>query len=149
MSKPSPRYGLQIYEDECTTNDGGDIIAPSCPEPVVTETVCSLCGFDWEDHGENPTTDDCIRLLRDRVEDLENTPVPFKIAPAPYTPPPYNPVSPYGPWVNPFRPPYYGDQYKITCGPNTGQSQVSLGSGLGSGGIVSNHAHSSSLQLMN
>ena len=34
------------------------------PEPVVTATVCSLCGLAWEKHGDKPTKDDCIRLLK-------------------------------------------------------------------------------------
>jgi len=34
------------------------------PKPVVVKTICSECDLPWEDHGENPTTSDCIRLLK-------------------------------------------------------------------------------------
>lgn len=37
------------------------------PEPIVVETVCSLCDQPWEDHGETPTTADCIRLLKQQL----------------------------------------------------------------------------------
>ena len=36
------------------------------PQPVVVSTVCSLCGEDWAEHGDEPTTLDCIRLLKAR-----------------------------------------------------------------------------------
>ena len=38
------------------------------PEPVAVETVCSVCGLDWGSHGENPTAEDCIRLLKVEAE---------------------------------------------------------------------------------
>ena len=34
------------------------------PQPIVVTTVCSLCGERWEAHGDDPTTLDCIRLLK-------------------------------------------------------------------------------------
>lgn len=34
------------------------------PEPVVVQTICSMCGLAWERHGEDPTPEDCIRLLK-------------------------------------------------------------------------------------
>ncbi len=37
------------------------------PEPVVVSTVCSLCGELWEPHGPNPTTLDCIRVLKAKM----------------------------------------------------------------------------------
>lgn len=37
------------------------------PKPVVVKTICSMCDLDWEDHGDNPTTEDCIRLLKAEV----------------------------------------------------------------------------------
>lgn len=37
---------------------------PTKPEPVVIQTICSMCQLDWAAHGEDPTTEDCIRLLK-------------------------------------------------------------------------------------
>jgi hypothetical protein len=34
------------------------------PKPIVTKTVCSLCGLDWEKHPENASAVDCIDLLK-------------------------------------------------------------------------------------
>lgn len=34
------------------------------PAPVAVTTVCSLCGLDWQQHGADATTEDCIRLLK-------------------------------------------------------------------------------------
>jgi hypothetical protein len=34
------------------------------PEPVAISTICSVCGLSWLEHGKDPTTDDCIRLLK-------------------------------------------------------------------------------------
>jgi hypothetical protein len=34
------------------------------PTPVTVYQECDLCGMDWAEHGENPTTDDCIALLK-------------------------------------------------------------------------------------
>lgn len=34
------------------------------PKPVPTGVVCSKCGLKWDDHGENPTLETCIVLLR-------------------------------------------------------------------------------------
>ena len=44
------------------------------PKPVVTETICSECGLDWERHGDTPTQSDCIRLLK---ADLATKPMPI------------------------------------------------------------------------
>lgn len=38
------------------------------PKPVVVTTICSECGLDWDDHGDNPTTSDCVRLLKVELE---------------------------------------------------------------------------------
>lgn len=34
------------------------------PEPVPVETVCSVCKLDWDRHGDNPTLEICIELLK-------------------------------------------------------------------------------------
>ncbi len=39
----------------------------SKPKPVPVTTVCDLCGLAWALHGNEPTTDDCIRLLKVEV----------------------------------------------------------------------------------
>lgn len=63
------------------------------PTPVVTATVCSMCGLDWERHGADPTTEDCIRLLK------------AEIAHKPITlPTPWMRPVPYVPWTPPHRP---------------------------------------------
>jgi hypothetical protein len=82
------------------------------PEPVAVSTVCSLCGLDWKGHGRNPTTVDCIRLLK---KELANQPISV---PRPY-PLPY-PV----PYPRPYREPWYGERpyygvSKIDCGTTT------------------------------
>lgn len=40
---------------------------PKKPKPIPVEMICDLCGGSWKAHGENPTTDDCIRLLKARA----------------------------------------------------------------------------------
>ena len=37
------------------------------PEPIVTSTVCSLCGLPWDNHGDKPTALTCIDLLRSEL----------------------------------------------------------------------------------
>lgn len=37
------------------------------PQPVPQFIVCSLCGEPWAGHGDDPTTLDCIRLLKAKV----------------------------------------------------------------------------------
>lgn len=51
-----------------------------------------MCGLDWRQHGESPTTEDCVRLLR---AELARRPVavPFAVRPIPYVP-----CRPYGPY---------------------------------------------------
>src|SRR5208282_2469717 len=85
------------------------------PEPIAVETVCSVCGLDWKRHGKNPTTDDCIRLLKQELLNRPLTkpypyPVPVPVSPypvpVPYREPwererPYRPYRPYGPiWTS-------------------------------------------------
>jgi hypothetical protein len=36
----------------------------SKPQPVPKQLVCDLCDLPWEGHGDKPTKDDCIRLLK-------------------------------------------------------------------------------------
>jgi len=65
------------------------------PKAVTTVQVCSLCGLDWKRHGENPTTDDCIALLRADLAAAERRPVYIPYArPIPWSPywPYYAPV---------------------------------------------------------
>ena len=31
------------------------------PEPVNKHIVCSVCGLDWDAHGEKPTLETCDR----------------------------------------------------------------------------------------
>lgn len=68
------------------------------PKPVAVTTVCSVCGLGWELHGEDPTTDDCIRLLKAELASrpaIINYPT---IYPRPYVQPRW--PQPYGPyWV--------------------------------------------------
>jgi hypothetical protein len=37
---------------------------PVKPEPITKHIVCSLCGLNWEQHGENPGAEKCIELLK-------------------------------------------------------------------------------------
>jgi hypothetical protein len=34
------------------------------PEPINKHIVCSLCGLDWEKHGEKPVIEKCVELLK-------------------------------------------------------------------------------------
>jgi hypothetical protein len=42
---------------------------PATPKPVVTAQVCSLCGLPWDGHGEQPTIEKCVELLRAALDD--------------------------------------------------------------------------------
>ena len=64
------------------------------PKPVITHTICSECGLDWERHGDTPTQSDCIRLLR---ADLASRPSPIINYPIPI------PVPRYAPYIQPYR----------------------------------------------
>lgn len=81
------------------------------PEPVVVSTLCSECGLDWGLHGEEPTTDDCIRLLKAELsrKRLRFTPMP-KMIPYPYTPPYTPPIypNPYAEWQPCYKPATFG-----------------------------------------
>ena len=79
---------------------------PKKPSPVPVQTVCAVCGLDWKAHGDDPTTDDCIRLLKAEVAKGPVTvpyyPYPYVIreTPAPYIESPYRPYKPPL-WVKP------------------------------------------------
>jgi len=70
---------------------------PAKPSPKHVKTVCAVCGRDWRAHGANPTTDDCIRLLKadlSRVEsELAMERCRPKVVPCPL--PPERPRLPY------------------------------------------------------
>ena len=34
------------------------------PEPISKYIVCSLCGMNWDEHGEKPTAEKCVELLK-------------------------------------------------------------------------------------
>ena len=34
------------------------------PEPINKHIVCSACGLEWEKHGEKPTLEKCVELLK-------------------------------------------------------------------------------------
>jgi hypothetical protein len=70
------------------------------PEPIAVSTICSVCGLSWHDHGKDPTTDDCIRLLK---AELAKRPITVPV-PQPY------PV-PYRPYTRPW---YWEEWYSKT-----------------------------------
>ncbi len=68
------------------------------PKPVVVETICSECGLDWEPHGENPTTSDCIRLLKAELAKPRSVTIAPYVQPWPYPVYPLYPSIPYRPY---------------------------------------------------
>ena len=64
------------------------------PEPVVTSQACSLCGLDWNRHGDKPTAETCITLLR---ADLAARPIAPYWLPSTWEPKPWwqNPIISY------------------------------------------------------
>lgn len=92
------------------------------PAPVVVTTICSLCDEPWELHGDDPTTSDCIRLLK------------AKIAALPVATPVY--IYRDNWWHTPLRQqPYYQPQWTYTQGISaTSSGSLGGGSGAGSGG---------------
>lgn len=90
------------------------------PSPVHTETVCSVCGLDWDRHGDEPTTDTCIELLRgdldrERARTTPRAPMPYPVVP--YVPHPYP-----QPWRQP--PPIWVSHQTTT---NSAAGQPALG----------------------
>lgn len=75
------------------------------PTPVHTNTICSVCGLDWDRHGEKPTPETCIELLQaDLAREKQRTgpslpypyPVPYPAAPRyPHPSIPWQPSLPY------------------------------------------------------
>lgn len=51
------------------------------PKPIVTKTVCSLCGLDWEKHPDNASALDCIALLKAEVAKPAPVTIPWKPQP--------------------------------------------------------------------
>lgn len=128
LTPPNPKFGQYLdgqYEEEKKT---------SKPQPVATVTVCSICELDWDLHGENPTTDDCIRLLKSELAtvqaELEEAQIPeFKLpAILPYcTRPHKDDYHPIQPWPQPIiygggTIPHSDPRYQITCGDTSGGS---------------------------
>lgn len=56
------------------------------PKPVPTDLECSLCGLPWDDHGENPTAETCIALLRAELAKVPAYSPPIIIRPYPQNP---------------------------------------------------------------
>jgi hypothetical protein len=89
------------------------------PKPTTKETVCDLCGLDWNRHGKNPTAEKCIELLKAdlavaQLAPIRPIPYPYPVAPNPYPAPqpipypgrpyrmPWSPQSPYWQTTNNF-----------------------------------------------
>ncbi len=45
------------------------------PQPVAVTVICSLCDQPWDAHGEKPSQDDCVRLLKAALAAKSPTPV--------------------------------------------------------------------------
>lgn len=71
------------------------------PVPVHTQTVCSVCGLDWDRHGDKPTAETCIELLKQDLAREKQRAAP--IQPGPY-PLPYPVPYPVAPQPRPYRP---------------------------------------------
>lgn len=40
------------------------------PQAKVVKEVCTLCGLDWQLHGNDPTSDKCVELLLSEIRSL-------------------------------------------------------------------------------
>lgn len=69
------------------------------PTPVVTAQVCSVCGLSWDDHGDEPTVETCVGLLKSALEAARRAPWITVERTTPTTP--ITPIAPYT--VNPYR----------------------------------------------
>ena len=87
----------------------------SKPKPVVVTTICSLCGLDWERHGESPTTEDCIRLLK---AELASRPGPTIVLRERY------PYTPYVPPVILPQPWWSGSSVRYDCSTTSAQVEI-------------------------
>ena len=86
------RIGV-VNVPEFQVSEMEDMVPTTQPKPVIVSQVCSMCGLDWERHGEKPTTEDCIRLLK---AELASRPVTITI-PSVYPYPVVPGAAPY-PW---------------------------------------------------
>jgi hypothetical protein len=81
---------------------------PQKPEPVPVSTICSVCGLSWHDHGKDPTTDDCIRLLKaELAKRLIQVPYSYPVPSRSYHP---------WHWEEWYMRPRRGEPYEITYG---------------------------------
>jgi hypothetical protein len=110
------RFGQ--YMEETEEKEHGSSLKP---EPVAVETICSVCGIDWGLHGESPTTDDCINLLKSALEYEQSrrvTPIYVERHVAPPIQQPWYPSGPY--WYNsPSTTDPRWDVNTITCDSST------------------------------
>lgn len=89
------------------------------PKPKTLKVVCDVCGLDWAAHGEKPTLEKCVELLRAELAELAKLaklakPRTFELPrpnPFPWVPMP-QPIGPYRPYIQPNtsspRGPYFG-----------------------------------------
>lgn len=69
------------------------------PAPVVTQTICSICGEDWAQHQEvdgEVSTLECVRLLKAQLATRPTITIMPPTIVRPYISAPY--VQPYSPW---------------------------------------------------
>lgn len=68
-----------------------------------------MCGLPWSDHGRDPNTDDCIRLLKaELAKRVQYVPIQVPV-PCP------RPTRPWWYWEDWYAQPKY-PSYTITCG---------------------------------
>lgn len=98
-------------------------MAAKKPAPKVTKEVCTLCGLDWDKHGDSPTTDTCVELLLGEIRSLN-----AQLAHRPLIGRPI--IQPIYPYPNPYVPPVPSRPYwGTTTGTNSMQAQTALGIG--------------------
>lgn len=59
------------------------------PKPIPRVVDCSECGLPWDDHGKNPTLEDCVNLLKIALAEAREavTATVPAVVTTPYTPP--------------------------------------------------------------